>query len=259
MLYLLCWDISFGCTRTQNILINRYPWRSLQSASECASHSTHYRSFRKWFCRHDYLTNRTLVPHSHCMSTVQNFHSIPHRGVASWVKLAMIYIPLNIMAHEHHSVKGNQGRDVQISDCIRFQIDMQPLFTIQFQFRIVKKPDNEIGQFYLLIISLVTHFNRNWCVQQSGCPSQTSAVPKLLSAHSNDVVDSTVTVSCGPYINIRYPINYGSGQRVTIPTQYMLKSRWLKTDGSGEAWSLTLSQKTRHLKENYIPDNKWPK
>jgi len=39
-------------------------------------------------------------------------------------------------------------------------------------------------------------------MQQSGCPSQTSTVPKLLSVHSDGVVDSTVNVSYGPYVNI---------------------------------------------------------
>jgi len=43
-------------------------------------------------------------------------------------------------------------------------------------------------------------------MQQSGCPSQTSklTVLKLLSAHSDGVVDSIVNVSYGPYVTIRY-------------------------------------------------------
>jgi len=72
--------------------------------------------------------------------------------------------------------------------------------------------------------------------QQSGCPSQTSTVPKLLSAHSDGVVDnSIVSVYYGPYVNIRYPVNSGSGriadstmrplsssrQTVEIPIQYI--------------------------------------
>jgi len=33
-------------------------------------------------------------------------------------------------------------------------------------------------------------------MQQSGCPSQTSSVPKLLNAHSDSVVDSTQLSVC---------------------------------------------------------------
>jgi len=57
---------------------------------------------------------------------------------------------------------------------------------------------------------------------QSGCPSQTSSVPKLLHAHSDGVVDSSVNVSYGPYVNIRYyPANNGSGWIVKIPIWYI--------------------------------------
>jgi len=47
--------------------------------------------------------------------------------------------------------------------------------------------------------------------QLSGGPSQTSTAPKLLSAHSDSGrLNSIVNVSCGPCINIRYPIHSGS-------------------------------------------------
>jgi len=75
----------------------------------------------------------------------------------------------------------------------------RPLLTIRFQLPIVKKPDNTL---ILLIILLITHYSvLSWLVcctldsnedvthsnmrlvtppkQQSGCPSQTSTVPKL--------------------------------------------------------------------------------
>jgi len=51
-------------------------------------------------------------------------------------------------------------------------------------------------------------------MQQSGCPSQTSTVPKLLSAYSESRVsrlNSIVSVSYGPYITIWYPVLSSSG------------------------------------------------
>jgi len=55
--------------------------------------------------------------------------------------------------------------------------------------------------------------------QQSGCSSQTSTVPELLSAHSDGVVDSTVNVSYGPCVNIRCPVLAGFGRIVKIPVK----------------------------------------
>jgi len=53
-------------------------------------------------------------------------------------------------------------------------------------------------------------------MQQSGCPSQNSTVPKLLSAHSDGIVDSTqllnVSVSYSPYGNIWYLVKSTSGE-----------------------------------------------
>jgi len=46
--------------------------------------------------------------------------------------------------------------------------------------------------------------------QQSGCPSRTSTVPKLLSAHSDGVVDSIVSASYVPYISLWNSVNSGS-------------------------------------------------
>jgi len=39
--------------------------------------------------------------------------------------------------------------------------------------------------------------------QQFGCPSQTSTVPDLLTAHSDGVVDSVINVSSACYVSIR--------------------------------------------------------
>jgi len=59
-------------------------------------------------------------------------------------------------------------------------------------------------------------------MQQSGCPTQTSTVSKLLGAHSRcNRLSSIVSVSYGPYVNIHYPINSGSDQIVKIPVLYI--------------------------------------
>jgi len=82
-----------------------------------------------------------------------------------------------------------------------FRSDLQPHFSVPFQFwfLMVKKPDNETAllTYYFIDYSLISGLNQEITssnmklvtppTQLSGCPSQTSAVPELLSAHSDGV------------------------------------------------------------------------
>jgi len=97
----------------------------------------------------------------------------------------------------------------QISGSIQFQL----LFTIQFWFRFptvkigIIKPNDFTYLFRWLLICSVLDSNQYQMklmtplTQMSVCPSQTSSVPKLLSAHSDGVVDSTPLPMCHTIIS----------------------------------------------------------
>jgi len=108
----------------------------------------------------------------------------------------------------------------RISGCIWFQPNIWPLITVRF-LTVKKKTDNVTYRVLIISLILITHYIpllrprfEPGRTQQSRCPFQTSTVPKLLSALSNSVVDSTqiVSVSYGPYVNIQYLVNSGSGR-----------------------------------------------